>query len=68
MNEIPMTLSILIGFILEITFFFVSGMMFAFGYPLSSMFYLVIALCLAWYTGDKIQKGAVSRYKRENEK
>ena len=66
MKEITLTLSMLIGFIFEIISFFVAGIVFAFGYPLASGFYLIVGLFLAWYTGDKIQKKAVEKYKREN--
>ena len=67
MKEITLTINMLIGFIFEIIFFFLAGMMFAFGYPISSGIYLVIGLILAWYTGEKIQKKAVEKYKKENE-
>lgn len=68
MKELPMTLSILLGFVLEIILFFIAGLTLSEGYPLSSMFYFMCGLGMAWWVGMKIQKQAVEKYKRENEK
>lgn len=67
MKEINITLAMLIGFIVEILLFYIAGMVFAFGYPLSSGFYFILGLVMAWWVGDKIQKKAIEKYKRENE-
>lgn len=65
MKEMSMNLTIFVGFIVEIILFQLSGFMLSEGYPLSSMFYFICGLSMAWWVGTKIQKQAVEKYKRE---
>lgn len=61
-----MSLGTFVGFILEICLFQISGFILSEGYPLSSLFYFICGIAMAWYVGQRIEKQAVTKFKREN--
>lgn len=66
---LKLRIKVLVGFILEISAFFIAGMVFAYGYDLASFFYFCLALALAGWTGARIQEITIKAYelKKQNE-